>query len=190
MLGTTHGVLPCVDTTGESEVGPNSIIKLSEVVRDTKIAAESDSTLLETQVLSIGCVAMVKAQGAADVRPAKQIEVVDDMGLIDCNIVNGLDERSSFLLGENSAIDGLGESSGASLGDSMEDNGGKKQGIEVLDVNRAGLLVLMILSMLFFIWVLRRLQARTVFMLFSFKSFHARTVFMLFSFQFCEPFCL
>ncbi|KAL5778630.1 hypothetical protein ACOSQ2_009367 [Xanthoceras sorbifolium] len=119
MLGTTHGVLPCVDTTGESEVGPNSIIKLSEVVRDTKIAAESDSTLLETQVLSIGCVAMVKAQGAADIRPAKQIEVVDEMGLIDCNIVNGLDERSSFLLEENSAIDGLGESSGASLGDSM-----------------------------------------------------------------------
>ncbi|KAL5865051.1 hypothetical protein ACOSQ3_002565 [Xanthoceras sorbifolium] len=62
---------------------------------------------------------MVEAQVAADIRPAKQIEVVDEMGLIDCNIINGLDERSSFLLGENSVIDGLGESSRAFLGDSM-----------------------------------------------------------------------
>ncbi|KAL5784775.1 hypothetical protein ACOSQ2_007167 [Xanthoceras sorbifolium] len=62
---------------------------------------------------------MAEAQVAADIGLAKKIEVVDEMGLIDCNIVNGLDERSSFLLGENNAIDGLGESSGASLGDSM-----------------------------------------------------------------------
>ncbi|KAL5797738.1 hypothetical protein ACOSQ2_002558 [Xanthoceras sorbifolium] len=112
-------VLLHVDTTGESEVGPNSVIRMSEVVHGTKVVAESDSTLVETWFLSISCMAMAKAQVAADIEPAKQIEVVDEMGLIDCNIVNGLDERSSFLLGENSAIDALGESSGASLGDNM-----------------------------------------------------------------------
>ncbi|KAL5793945.1 hypothetical protein ACOSP7_002539 [Xanthoceras sorbifolium] len=111
-------ILPRMDITGESKVGSNSVIRISEVVHGAKVVTESDS-LWWKPGFCLGYVTMVEAQVAADIRPAKQIEVVDEMGLIDCNIINGLDERSSFLLGENSVIDGLGESSRAFLGDSM-----------------------------------------------------------------------